>query len=336
MNILKKVIRYAITLAISIALLWWVFKDQDTSSLLSGFKEAKYSWIFLSVAISIMVNILRAYRWNLLLEPMGYQTSTFRTFLALMVGYFSNIFVPRMGEVTRCGILTRTDKIPFSYSFGSVIAERFVDLICLVLLIGFAFAIEFDKLNQFVTPFITSKFENLKGPWFLYLALFGIVSFGILFFIYRTFKVQISSKPIFIKLVKLFGELFKGLTSIRNVKHQLQFWVITVLIWILYYYMAYVVIYAFPATENLSWLAGVSILVMGGIGMAAPVQGGIGTYHLLVSGVLVFYGLPKADGLIFATVIHGSQMLTLIIAGAISFFISLVIERNNKKEEPYA
>lgn len=332
MNILKKLIRYTVTLAISVLLLWWVFKDQDTAALFSGFKEAKYSWIVLSVIISVLVNVIRAFRWNLLLEPMGYRPAPFRTFLALMVGYFSNIFVPRMGEVTRCGILTRTDKVPFSFSFGSVIAERFVDLFSLILLIGLAFILEFDKLNQFVTPFIVDKLAGLQGPWVIYLASAGLVFLMVLLFIYKAFRVKINNHPLFIKLAKLAGELFKGLTSIRNVKHQFRFWTFTALIWIFYYFMGYVVIHSFPATENLSWLAGVSILVMGAIGMAAPVQGGLGTYHLLVSGVLVLYGVTIEDGLIFATVIHASQTLTVILVGAISFFISLVIESNNNKE----
>ncbi|MDN4165721.1 lysylphosphatidylglycerol synthase transmembrane domain-containing protein [Cytophagales bacterium LB-30] len=329
---LIKLAKYGLPLGISALLLWWVFKDQDLAVIAKGFREAEYSWIVLSVLISILTNYLRAIRWNLLMEPLGYSLSGFRTFLALMVGYFSNIFVPRLGEITRCGILYRTDRVPVAQSFGTVVVERVIDVVSLLIVIGLSLLVEFDKLYGFVAPYFADKLQLLKNPLFLTLA--GIAALVLLigaWLFFKLFKKKLLQYTLIQKVYALFQQIVEGLLSIKDLKHPILFILTTIAIWVLYYFMAYVIVFSLEATSHLSWLAGVSILVMGAIGMAAPVQGGIGAYHILVSSVLVLYGVAKEDGLVYATLIHSSQALTLLVLGAISFFISLIIENKNTK-----
>lgn len=329
---LIKLAKYGLPLGISAFLLWWVFKDQDLHLIAQGFKEAEYSWIVLSVLISILTNYLRALRWNILMEPLGYSLSGFRTFLALMVGYFSNIFVPRLGEITRCGILYRTDRVPVAQSFGTVVVERVIDVVSLLIVIGLSLLVEFDKLYGFVAPYFADKVQALNSPLFLTLAGIAILVLALgAWMFFRLFKKKLLRYALFQKIYTLFQQIIEGLLSIKDLKRPVSFVLATIAIWVLYYFMAYVIVFSLEATSQLSWLAGVSILVMGAIGMAAPVQGGIGAYHILVSSVLVLYGIAKEDGLVYATLIHSSQALTLLVFGAISFFISLIIENKNTK-----
>jgi hypothetical protein len=122
-------------------------------------------------------------------------------------------------------------------------------------------------------------------------------------------------------------ELTNGFTGILKLKNKVGFWVSTVLIWVFYFAMAYVVIFALPSTSHLGLLAGISILIMGGLGMSAPVQGGFGTYHILVGSVLGLYGVVAKDGYFFATLIHSSQTLSILFFGGLSFIISLKLKK---------
>jgi hypothetical protein len=129
-------------------------------------------------------------------------------------------------------------------------------------------------------------------------------------------------------------DLISGLKSIRNVKEKTAFFVSTALIWILYYLMSYIIVFSFPETSSLDFFAGLSILMAGGLGMAAPVQGGIGTYHAFVGGVLMLYGISKEDGVLFATLLHTSQFVSIVVFGGISFIISLFLHKNPNGNEP--
>jgi uncharacterized protein (TIRG00374 family) len=129
------VLKYSATLGIAAFLLWYVYRDLSFNELLQYFDDINYYWLGLSILIALFSHYLRAYRWNLLLEPLGYDhLKSYRTFIAVMVGYFANNLVPRLGEVTRCGILKKNDNVAMTSAFGSVVAERALDLVILVIL----------------------------------------------------------------------------------------------------------------------------------------------------------------------------------------------------------
>jgi len=324
------ILKYSATLGIAAFLLWYVYRDLSLNELLQYFDDINYYWLGLSILIALLSHYLRAYRWNLLLEPLGYNhLKSYRTFIAVMVGYFANNLVPRLGEVTRCGILKKNDNVAMTSAFGSVVAERALDLIILVILAILTFFIEFDKLNMFVYQKFEENIPNSSSltTIFMMLAIIGLLLLLGLFILLKKFRHQLHQNAIYLKIRQFIKELMEGFLSIRRVKSPVLFWLSTLGIWLFYYFMLIVVFYAFPPTSGLSYLAGLTLLIMSGLGMSAPVQGGIGVFHILVSSVLVLYGISVEDGKVFALVAHTTQFMTIMVFGGISFIISVFMKK---------
>jgi len=328
----KSFLKYSISLAVAIGLFWYVYKDLNITTSIAKLKEANYSWIVLSIVLSIVSHLFRAYRWNILLKPAGFTPTLSRTFWAVMVGYLANLVVPRMGEVTRCGVLKKTDEVPMTVSIGTVVAERIIDFLTLMLVVFLGFIIEFERLNEFLTGFIYERAALVGDNLFsLYvLAGVGFVVIIILFVVLRVFKKQIQRHPFFLKVRSFVREMISGITSISRINQKGAFWFSTFVIWLMYFLMSYVVIFALEATSSLGLGAGIALLIMGGLGMAAPVQGGIGAFHALVAAVLVLYGINESDGQVFAFLLHTSQTISVIFVGTISLIISMVIRKQKQ------
>jgi len=297
--------------------------------------EVRYEYIYISILMAMLSHFFRAYRWNLMLWPIGFRLRTLRTLLAVMVGYFANLLVPRMGEVTRCGVLKKTDNVPMTASLGSVVAERMVDLVVLILMVIAAFIIEFDKLQGFMGGIYDSNAAFISQNILTVLIVVGslIIILLIVFLLIRRHKETLKKYTFFLKIRQWLREIVDGISSITKVEKVWQFVFATLAIWILYYTMSYIVVFALPETDSLDLLAGLSLLAMGSIGMAAPVQGGFGTYHALVAGVLVLYGINEEDGVLFATLLHTSQVIFILVVGGISFIISLLINKKDARHE---
>lgn len=324
------IIKYSLTLSLAAFLLWYVYRDLSIQEIFSYFDEINYNWLALSIVIALISHYLRAYRWNLLLEPLGYDyLKSGRTFIAVMVGYFANNLVPRLGEVTRCGILKRNDGVAMTSAFGSVVAERALDLLILILLAGITFIIEFDKLNLFVYQKFEERASGIEAFYGLAVVLLlgGLMFLIAIIFIFKYYRKKLHRNALYLKIRQMLKELLAGFFSIRKVRSQKLFWISTFGIWFLYYLMLIVVFYAFPPTYGLSFVAGLTLLIMSGLGMSAPVQGGIGVFHILVSSVLVLYGISSEDGKIFALVAHSTQFLTIMVFGGISFIISVFMKK---------
>jgi len=330
---IKNYLKYIISLLVAGALLWYVFKDFDLSTFVAKLREVDYRWVALAILIFIVSHTLRAFRWNTMLHPLGYRhLTTFRTLLAVMVGYFANLIIPRMGEVSRCGILKKTDNIPITTSLGTVVAERVVDLICLFFALVLLLVFEFELLNEFIFSFLGDKFTALQenaGVLYILVGL-GAAFLLLVFFLRKQIKRAVQHHTLWHKLRNLSKELLKGITSIGRIENKAGFWLSTLFMWVGYYMMSYVVFFALPETSALGLGAGLAVLVMGSLGMAAPVQGGFGTFHALVSGVLLLYGVAEQEGVLFATLIHSMQTVSFIIFGGISFFIASVLSTKKK------
>ena len=311
----------------------YVFRDIDMKVLINKLKEANFTFVYISIAMSLVSHFFRGYRWTLLLKPMGYRVNSFRAFLAVMVGYFANLLVPRMGEVTRCAILKKTDNIPIPASLGNVISERILDLIILILVIIATITIEFSTLKDFLYEQFDAAYRSFNLQNFLIGAglIFLIFVIGGFFILQR--KEFIKSLGIYKKIRPFAYELIGGLNSILKIKEKFKFFASTFLIWIMYYTMSYIIVFSFPVTSDLGLAAGLSILMAGGLGMTAPVQGGIGTYHAFVSGVLFLYGISKEDGVLFATLLHTSQFISIVFFGGLSFLISLFLNKDPNGNE---
>lgn len=329
---LRTILKFLVPLVLAILLTWYVLSKIDISILVERVSSADIRWVLLAIAISIIAHLSRAARWNILLEPLGYAPSLKNTFAAVMVGYFGNIFLPRGGEVMRCLVLTRIDKVPFNSSFGTVVAERAFDFICLLLLIAVSFLLEFDRFNNFFHDFVfkAQAPHASESIWHntTFIVLFVFLGIGLIF------RKRLINSFIFIKMKEFGVGILKGVVSIRDIKKKEAFILHTIIIWGGYFSMTYLMFFALPATSNLGLLAGLVILIVGGLGMSAPVSGGIGPFHIMVAGALqLFYGLNLEDGYVYAFVIHTSQLISVLLLGGASALWVLFARKKTKEKE---
>jgi hypothetical protein len=312
-------LQYAIPLLLGIWLVRYLLSQVSFEKLIESFQKAEYGWVFLAWAMALAAHLSRAYRWKLLLQPLGYNPKLLNSFVAVMVGYFANFALPRLGEVTRCGVLKSTDDVPVNVGFGTVVAERVFDLVMLLLIMGFTFLLELNRLSDFFTKFLTDKlsgYQQILDKTWLILVIMAVL-FAIMAVIVWSFREKILQNMLVKKIISFLKGIWEGIVSVRNLDKKWEFIFHTLFIWLMYYAMTYIVFFALPQTSSLGWRAGFVIFVVGSFGMAAPVQGGIGPFHILVSEALVFYGLDKEDGISLATFMHGTQIVLLFGAGAI-------------------
>ena len=332
----KNILKYLISLAIAGGLLWFTFQQSslDASDLWAKISAADYRWVLVSALLTIVAHWSRAERWRILLEPVVPQRPTaLDAMSSVLTGYLANLALPRAGEVARCGTLYRLANVPVNVSFGTVVAERLFDVLMLLMLLAATFVLEFDRLSQFFMEFFGSKVGSqgagtgssglllLVGTGLLGLALLG-------WFLYNRYRDALGQHPLYQKAMAFAKGLLEGLLSVRKLRRPVAFVFHTLLIWTMYYLMSYTLFFAMPATAGLGPLAGLTILVVGSLGMAAPTPGGIGSFHLLVGQVAILYGLTSQDGQILATFIHGVSTLTIIILGVLSLLFVLL--RRNK------
>ena len=247
--------------------------------------------------------------------------------MALMIGYLANLIVPRAGELARCGTLKKTDGLQIGELFGTVILERIIDLTFLVSTILIAFLIEKNLFLELLSDLVS--FETFKERIWNALPLFLGGTLIALIFVYIIFQ-KYRDHGLIQKFQHFIRDIIKGVISLKKVRNQFGFWSSSVFIWVIYYLTMYFVALAIPSTASLSPEAILMVMVMGSIGMIAPVQGGIGTFHALVAFILLMYGLTNEEGKIFAVIVHGSQVLTVILLGIIAsgFFLRI----SGKKE----
>jgi uncharacterized protein (TIRG00374 family) len=324
---LKALLKYSISTLLAAGLLYWAFSKSDLhwADIYQTAQTANYQWIIVSVVIAMISHLFRALRWEQLLGAMQYNPGTTRTFSAVLIGYFANFIVPRMGEVSRCGSLQKTANIPFEKSFGTVITERIVDLLGLAVLVGLTFIVEWKPIQQFLFP-------NFQLPPTTFLAGIGaglITFLGLIWILRDRFMVRWHQFVLTNKVGRLLHGWLLGILSIKEVENPSKFILYTLLIWLAYFANTYTLLLAFPISSSLSLSAGLTVLVMGTFGMATPTQGGIGAYHSLVASTLSFYLIPLKDATVLATFFHGTQMATILLFGGLSFIITFFLPKKN-------
>ena len=340
---LKNILKYLASLAIAGGLLWFTFQQShlDAADLWKKISAADYRWVLLSCLFTIVAHWSRAERWRILLEPVIRQRpGSLDTMASVLTGYLANLALPRAGEVARCGTLYRLSgrdgaPVPVNVSFGTVVAERLFDLLMLILLLGATFVLEFDRLSQFFMEFLGGKLpKGSSGSGLLILVgavLLGLALLG--WFLFNRYREALGRHPLYQKISGFTKGLLDGLLSVRKLQRPGMFIFHTLLIWGMYFLMSYCLFFAMPATANLGALAGLTILVVGSLGMAAPTPGGIGSFHLLVGQVAILYGLTSQDGQILATFIHGVSTLMIIILG-VSSLLYVLFRRNKSTDLP--
>lgn len=326
------IIKYLFFLFIGIGLLWLVTKDQDLEKMAQQFKSANYWWIVLAIAFGIVSHVFRSLRWNILINYAGYKTSVNTTFYAVMVGYLANLAVPRLGEVTRCGVLGKTQKIPVGLLFGTVISERTFDLITLLLLIFITIIFQVDLLGNFLDKYILGSLgERMTGKLSTIVILLAILM-AIVVFIYIAYRLLlpfIKKLKYFYKFKRLLVSFTSGIKTILRNDKKWWFFFYTIIIWILYFLMLYVCVFSLKETSGLSPIDGLTIMAIGSLGIVAPVPGGIGAYHFIVTALLIeIYQIESSAATSFAYIAHTSQITMIIVFGILSYLLLFIKQKN--------
>lgn len=320
-----QLLKVVLSIGLAIVLLFFVFKNVSWAAFWNQAKSVDYTWVVLSILLSIVAYMARAYRWNILLEPLGYQLRTQRTTLAVLIGYLANLALPRLGEITRCGVLNRNDQVPMSVGLGSVVTERLVDFLTLLLLIAISLIIESDRL----IGFLTKAYSDLHIPVYVLFILVGLGLAGAVG-MYIIYRISLKSEG---KIATLIQGFISGILSLKNIQRPVGFLVSTLVLWVVYYLMSYIIIFSLPETSHLGIGVGFMLLVTGGIALSLPVQSGFGTYHGMISGMLLLYGVNEASGLFLATLLHTSQIVAVAIFGSVALVISAFIRKKAKRSQ---
>ncbi len=309
------------------ALLWLslrglkVGEGQDKFEFIwNAWLQSSKMYLLLMVVVAYISHVLRAERWRMLLRATGNSGTLLNSFLSLMVGYLVNLAIPRGGELSRCYNLLKLEKTPVEVSFGTVVVERIVDVLSLLLVIAIAFVVEWDKLMAFINSLGigTGAQHGFRVPAWAFVGIILLIGLAGLVYAFR--KNQ--------RLHKILDGFRAGLLSIVHMENKWLFIFYSIAIWFLYFLMSYTVILAFDTTRDLGTTAVLTLFALGAIAMAAPLPGGTGSYHTIVPlGLVMLYQLPQADAIAFVFIFHAWQTVTMIAGGVLSLIASYWIIR---------
>lgn len=316
---LRKALFISLPILFGLGLIWYSlskFTPSDFKSITNSFKTAHYGWVFLSIVLAIMSHLSRAYRWQFLLEPLGYKPKFTNSVLAVLVAYLLNLVIPRSGEVARAAAISKYEGIPFQKAFGTIVAERVADVMMLFSIIGIAFFMQTKLLSEYLFK------DDGSNPWYKFIILGSLALIAlVLYFIFKT------SKLAFVLKIKEFAKgLLEGVMSIVKMKKKGVFIFHTILIWTLYMLMFYVMTFAIPETSHLPVGAIVVGFVVGGLSMALT-NGGLGTYPIFVASVFILYGVENNPARAFGWIVWTSQTLMVLVFGGIAMFVLPIYNR---------
>ena len=291
------------------------FSAKDIEEIKSHFKNANYYYLNFSIFIAFLGSASRAYRWKYVLDQMGYKTSFANNFMAVSIGYLMNMTVPRSGEISRALVLKKYNGVPFDKGFGSIIAERIVDMIILLGLIIIAFFVQYDVLKTFILDKI--PFQKL-----ILLLIIGLVLFITFILLYLYSKLNFI-----LKLKDKISGLKEGLLSIFHMKRKWSYLAHTLFIWFSYIYMFYIGLLVISETNTLPLSAVITSFIVGSVAIAFT-NSGFGSYPFLMAKILLFYNISETAGSAFGWIIWTSQMLLLVFLGALSFLLLPLLNRS--------
>ena len=320
----KKIFKTFLPLLIGGVVLWLLYKDTDLAKLWEITKTANFTIIAFSLLFGLAGNIFRALRWELTIHSVGYYPKRMSLIYAVMGNYAVNFVLPRAGEVWRCGVITKYDKIPLSTTFGTLIVDRFSDVVAMAFILLFCLLIDLNFFFSYLkmNPAIGSGVVSLFSSFWFY------ASIGTIFLVLYT-VFRFLPNFFLIKKVKLFYQgLKRDIKTVWKMKQKGLFILYTFLCWLGYYLYFYLCFYAFGFTEHLGPVAGLIVFAMSSLGVAAPTQGGIGAWHFMVITSLVVYGVSWEQGSAFAGAIFTIQSAWLILIGIFSIFAIQYVKRD--------
>lgn len=347
-KIILNIVKFSLFLGIGIAIMIWFYNMQNTAfqdqlrlegkqpyplidKLIQDFRSVNLFWIAMTLLAFSISNWSRAIRWNMLIHPLGYRPKTLNSFFAVNISYFTNLWMSRAGEVVRAGSLAKVENISVSRLMGTVVVDRILDMITLILIVGFGFLVEYETLWGYLDKTIgqgDGSFRLLKHPVFLTLMGLGVISL-VLFYVFRK---KIAQLPFISKVWHIVEKFAEGLKTIKRIENLPLFIFHSLNIWFMYYMMTYLCFFAFAPTAHLPAIAALTVFVFGTFGIVIPSPGGMGTYHVLATAALVIHGVNSNDAFSFANIMFFSiQIFYNIVAGVLSIILLRVL---NKKTPP--
>jgi len=329
MDRIKKLLKWIVPLLLGVLLFAWIYKRMDWISIKEIFQLGlRYEWMLAFLLIFVSGMVARGLRWQQLLEPVCPQADTTSTTLAVFVAYAANLIFPRIGEVARCGLLKQYKQLSFTKALGTVLAERIIDLICLLIMVVVVVVFQLDVFRQFFTeyPDKASGLMKILFSWQLWALLLGLLLALIL--LWR----RLRHFPVFNKLNEGFKKIWQGMKSIKALKRPWLFVFWSFFIWLSYFATFYIGQYFFNIPFGLSVIAMFTAHIMGSLGMVAPVQGGLGAWHFMVIYTMVLYGINETAAGAFALTVHGLNTALTLFFGFVAY-LWLWLENKKSKVE---
>ena len=321
-----KWIKYVFFLFLGIGLMYLAFKNQSPKALIAQLKDVNYLWIVISMFFGFIAIISRGLRWVILLQNLNFSVSKLNSIYSVAIGYFTNIAIPRAGEITRCSSLNQTEDVPVDKLFGTIILERVIDFIILLSLVLIVLILKFELFLEFLAIIFDGQTIELSS-----LIGIGLSAMSILFILFVLTKKILKKSALYLKIKMFIIGIKDGFKSINGLENKTGFWAHTFIIWLMYLLMTYVCFFSIEATRMLNVADGLYTMVIGGFGMVAPVQGGIGAYHYIVKVGLMILDVSEASAILFATVVHTAQTLMTLSVGGISILMVFLSKRKAKQ-----
>lgn len=316
-NYISKWLSILIPIALGIGIIiyqYHQFTHSQINEIIGYFKNADYFYVILALVFGFIGNALRAYRWKYMLDHLGYYSSFQNNFMAVSIGYLLNLTVPKSGEISRAIIVKKYNNIPFDKGFGTIVAERIIDMLFLLFFMLLAIVLQFEIVKEFIL-------DKMPLQLLTILTVVGVIGLVAFVLIYKYSKLKII---LFLK-EKISG-LKEGLLSIFHMKDKWKYLFQTVLIWLSYVITYYLATKVIPETSSLSINAIVTCFVVGSIAIAFT-NSGFGAYPFLTSKVLLFYAIAEPAGTAFGWIIWTSQMLLVLVLGLLSFLLLPILNR---------
>lgn len=328
----KSLIQFIVLLGIGVLLIWLSLRQitpKQKDEIIFAFKTADYFWVFISICIAFLSHFFRAYRWNYLLAPLGHQTKLLNANCYVLVGYLANYGIPRMGEISRCTLASKYDKVPFEIALGTVITERIVDFILFLFIFALTLIVQFTELIGLATKWIfnplSTKLSGISESPVKLIVVLLITVIVIVGFLLLRKKFSGILKGKFGSIIKGLGE---GIGSIRKMEKPFVFVGLSVLIWLSYFYSLYACFFALPGTSLLGHRECLTLLLFGTFGVIFS-PGGLGAYPYIISTILMAtYGLDKVQAIAFPWLGWTSQFILVVVLGTLSLIILPIYNRN--------
>ncbi|RPG28745.1 MAG: UPF0104 family protein [Muricauda sp. TMED12] len=316
---LKKILKIFVPIAFGLFLVWYSYNSttpEERKQIIHYISNASPFWVTISVIIGILSHISRAIRWNYLLEPLGYRPKITNNVFIVLISYFANLGIPRSGEILRATALTTYENVPFEKGFGTIVTERVIDLLMLLIIIMITLLLQTD----FILGFLEEKGVNIIGA-------IGILLVGIVGLFLGSYIIRKSKSPFALKLKGFLNGLQDGVLSVFKMKNKWLFIFHTLFIWVAYFSMFWVIKHTVEETITLT-LGELLVAFVAGAFAMSTTNGGIGLYPIAVSAALGIYGISSVSGDAFGWIMWIAQTLMVVVFGTISFIVLPLLNRN--------